>query len=73
MEIGKKAVRDFGKKVRLFRLKKRWSQDDLASELEVDRSYISGLERGVRNPTLKTIARLAHMLDVTISQLCEGI
>lgn len=73
VDTGKLAVRKFGKRVRALRLERQWSQDDLAFELEVDRSYVSGLERGVRNPTLKTIAKLAQILDVTISELCQGV
>ena len=73
MEIGKKAVRNFGKRVQGIRKSKRLSQEDLASEISVDRSYVSSLERGLRNPTLKTIARIAAALKLTISELCEDI
>lgn len=73
MDTGKKAIRKFGKRVREVRLSFGWSQDDLAFELDVDRSYVSSLERGQRNPTLKTIANVAKTFDLTIAELCLGV
>ncbi len=73
MDTGKKAIRKFGKRVRETRQSFGWSQDQLAFELEVDRSYVSSLERGQRNPTLKTIARVAEAFGLTISDLCTGV
>lgn len=73
MDTGKKAVRKFGKRVREARLSFGWSQDELAFKLEVDRSYVSSLERGQRNPTLKTIARVSEAFDLSISELCLGV
>lgn len=73
MEVGKRAVKRFGSRVRLFRMEKGWTQEILADELEVDRSYVSSLERGLRNPTLKTIARIAAIFRVSVSQLCQGV
>ena len=73
MDIGKLAIRKFGKRVKTLRLERRWTQDDLAFELEVDRSYVSSLERGQRNPTLKTIAKIAQMFSLTISELCDEV
>lgn len=48
----KKEIAEFGKKIREVRLKKKMSQGDVARILGVHRTYISGLERGVRNPSL---------------------
>ncbi len=73
MEVGKRAVKRFGKQVKSFRQGKGWTQELLADELAVDRSYISSLERGIRNPTLKTMTRIAAILGVTVSILCDGI
>lgn len=41
------------------------SQEALAFETEIDRTYISGIERGKRNPSLSLIARLAERLGTT--------
>ena len=61
----------FGKSLRKSRLEKRMSQGDIARALGVHRSYISGLERGVRNPTLLNIGRLAKAVGVELSKLLE--
>lgn len=69
MNEGKRALRKFGKRVRQLRKDKQWSQEDLAFELEVGRSYVSDLERGVRNPTLVTlVCRLGFSWRVIESQ-----
>ena len=52
----------FGKKVKEIRLKKDISQGDLAKILGVHPTYISGIERGVRNMALKNTERLAKAL-----------
>ncbi|MEI7430883.1 MAG: helix-turn-helix transcriptional regulator [Betaproteobacteria bacterium] len=62
---------EFGVRVRKFREKKSWSQEDLAEHSGLHRTYISGVERGVRNPTLEVVAKLAIALDVTPSILLD--
>jgi len=61
----------FGKRVKEIRLKKAMSQSDLAKNLGVHPTYISGIERGVRNMALKNIERLAKALDVRIEELIK--
>ena len=61
----------FGKKVKEIRLKKKMSQGDLAKILGVHPTYISGIERGVRNMSLKNIERLAKSLGVKIEELIK--
>jgi transcriptional regulator with XRE-family HTH domain len=62
----------FGQNVRLAREKKNWSQDRLSEESNLHRTYISGIERGVRNPTITIIERLALALDVPIADLFKA-
>ena len=62
----------FGQAVRTQREKQGLSQEDLGFESELDRTYISGIERGVRNPTLKTIRTLARALGVKPSRLLDA-
>ena len=45
------------------------SQEELAFRSELDRTYVSGVERGVRNPTLKTMLRLAQALQTRTDKL----
>lgn len=59
----------FGQNVRLVREKKGWSQDRLSEESGLHRTYISGIERGVRNPTIEIVQQIAVALDVDIQEL----
>jgi len=59
----------FGKNVRRIRESKEWSQDKLSEESGLHRTYISGIERGVRNPTIKIVQEIALALGVSSSQL----
>ena len=61
----------FGKNLKKIRLERKMSQGDIARALGVHRSYISGLERGVRNPTLANIERIAKALGINIQKLLE--
>lgn len=65
----KNEVIKFGQKLRGIRLKKKMSQGDIARILNVHRSYISGLERGVRNPSLLTIQKVARALNINAKDL----
>lgn len=56
----------FGQRVRELRKERGWSQEEFADKCELDRTYISGIERGVRNPTLEVINVLAIGLSITI-------
>lgn len=55
----------FGKVLRECRMKSGISQEDLAVRADLDRTYVSMLERGVRQPTLDTVFRLANVLGVS--------
>src|SRR5436305_1883544 len=54
----------FGKQVRTFRAALDISQEELAARTHIHRTYIGGIERGERNPTLLMIHRLADALNV---------
>lgn len=51
------------------RRSKGWSQEELADRAGLHRTYISGVERGVRNPTLTVLDRIATALGVGIGDL----
>lgn len=63
--------RAFGARVRYLRLKAGHSQEELADLCELDRTYIGGIERGERNPSLKNILRIAGALGVSTALLFE--
>lgn len=48
------------------------SQEDLADQVRLDRTYVSGIERGIRNPTLLVLLRLAQALGVPAGRLLEA-
>ncbi len=58
-----------GRRVQELRSAKGWTQQQLAEAAELDRTYISGLERGKQNPTLGALLRLARALDVPVERL----
>lgn len=47
------------------------SQEDLADQVGLDRTYVSGIERGIRNPTFLVLLRLAHALGIAAARLME--
>ena len=61
--------RRFGKRVRELRLARGLSQEELAFRVGIHRTYLGGVERGERNPSLKNIAAIAEALGVTLSEL----
>jgi transcriptional regulator with XRE-family HTH domain len=58
-----------GLAVRRVRRQRGNSQAELAWQADLDRTYISGVERGVRNPSLASLGRIADALDVRLSRL----
>ena len=61
----------FGKRLRHLREVRRMSQEDLAHEAELDRTYVSSVERGKRNISIENVARLAKALGIPPSSLLE--
>ena len=59
----------FGQRVRELRLARGISQEELSALTELDRTYISGIERGKRNLSLKNILKVAKALEVSPSEL----
>jgi len=56
--------RTFGINLRRYRNRNKMSQEALAELLEVHRTYVGGLERGERNPSLRTVEWIANRLGV---------
>jgi transcriptional regulator with XRE-family HTH domain len=61
--------RILGRNLQRLRLDKGWSQEELAEETGLHRTYISGVERGVRNPTIAVLAKIAKALGVAADEL----
>ena len=64
-------IKKFGLSLKNIRFEKKMSQGDICRALGVDRSYISALENGKRNPTLLTIEKIARVLKVTVGELTK--
>lgn len=61
----------FAEVVRNLRLTKQISQEEFADRSGLHRTYISDIERGVRNIAFSNIIRICEALDITVSSLCK--
>ena len=59
----------FGQRLRLLRKEESISQEELAARAGVHRTYVSSVERGERNVSLETIAKLANALGVPLREM----
>lgn len=59
----------FGKAIRRRRRELDLSQEDLAERAGLHRNYVSGIETGTRNPSLKNIEKLANALEISMASL----
>ncbi|MCX6325097.1 MAG: helix-turn-helix transcriptional regulator [Bacteroidia bacterium] len=65
--------RVFGKVIKELRLQKKMSQEKLAFDSDIDRTYISDIEKGDRNVSLLIIYRIAKALQISLSDLFKKI
>jgi transcriptional regulator with XRE-family HTH domain len=63
----------FGRRVREKRTACGLSQEKFAAKCDLDRTYMSGIERGKRNVSLRNIEIIAKALGMTKSKLTEGV
>lgn len=63
----------FGQRIRKLRLEQALSQETLAAKADLDRAFLSGIERGVENPTLFTIQAIADGLKTSVGNLMKGV
>lgn len=66
-------LRALGWRVRQLREANGWTQETLAARSALDRSYIAGIEAGLRNPSVKALAKIARALSVSLSKLLEQV
>jgi len=72
-ESRKKILRALGYLVKQRRTALEISQEELGLRANLDRTYISGVERGVRNPSLTALLSLASGLGITVSDLLDNL
>lgn len=61
-----------GWNLRRLRKEREISQEDFATDSGFDRGYISGVERGVRNPSVLVLERIAAALQVDVAELLDA-
>ncbi len=59
----------FGLRVRYLRTLRNWSQEELAFRCALSKNYISDVERGTRNITLKVVEKIAKGFEIPIFEL----
>ncbi len=69
MEIKK----NFGNKIKFLRAERGWSQENLALNADLDRTYIPSIENGKRNVSLNVIHKLSIAFNLKVSELLKGI
>ena len=62
-----------GLNVRKRREARELTQETLAERASLDPTYISGIERCLRNPGIKNVAKLAKALGLSTAELCKGV
>jgi transcriptional regulator with XRE-family HTH domain len=62
-----------GARIKAVRKAKELSQQELAALIEYEKSHMSRLEKGGTNPTYLTLMKVAKALDISISELLEGL
>lgn len=65
--------KQLGMRIKYLRSLKHWSQEDLALEADINKNYLSDLERGQRNPTVKILEKIAKAFNISLSELFKGI
>ena len=63
----------FGQSVAKHRRAKGLTQEALAEKADLDRTYLSDIERGVRNPGIKNVVLIAKALGISPSDLMKGV
>lgn len=64
---------DFGKRVRELRTQIKLSQEKFALKINMDRTYLAGVESGKRNISLENIKKIADGFEITLEELFRGL
>jgi transcriptional regulator with XRE-family HTH domain len=67
----RKSGKSFAEALRELRLNKGLSQEELADQAGLHRTYISQIERGIKSPSLRSLEQIARALDVQLSTLIK--
>ncbi len=72
-QIREPILLSLGKLIKHKRKAQKLSQEQLGFLSNLDRTYISGVERGIRNPSLTALVSLANGLGITVSELLKDL
>lgn len=64
---------DFGKRVRELRRQLKLSQEKFALKINMDRTYLAGVESGKRNISLENIKKIADGFEIALEELFQGL
>jgi len=67
------ALSKLGQNIRSRRESLKLSQEDLADKADLDRTYIGGVERGERNPTILSTLRISKALGLSLSEITKEV
>lgn len=73
MQAAIEARKNLGKRVRQFRTKRGWSQEELAHRSGLARSFTGAIERGEKDLRISTLLKLARTFELALTQLIKGI
>lgn len=62
-----------GKKIMQLRRARGWNQEELAFRASLNRNYLSDLENGRRNPSLKILEKIAFAFEISLESLFKGV
>jgi DNA-binding XRE family transcriptional regulator len=71
-EKDRKFLKKLGENVRKYREQKEYSQEELAYQAGLDRTYISGIERGERNISVITLKKITDVLKIETHKILNG-
>ena len=72
-EVKKAKSVELGRRVRQLRLLKGWTQEYVADQADLHVTYLASIEAGNRNPSLLSLVAIARGLDLTLSEMLEGL
>ena len=73
MSMDNENLKQLGTRIRNKRKTLGWTQEDLASSAQIDRSYVGGVERGERNLTFSVLCQICVALRCDVAALTDGL
>jgi len=73
MRTREKILRSLGLRLRQLRESRGLTQEGLGEKAQLDQTYLSGVERGARNPSILVLERVAASLEISLAELFQGV